>query len=623
MSLHIEQLSWNEQRGSTLSLTQMTLTAPSVITGNPCAGGAVYEPGFSGRGVIDFWAAGGDTYAEESVCSWTIACPGVTIDFTAFDTEANFDFVTIFAQPGAGNTPAEIAQYNRNHDRVGLLSGSLIDGAIGAGDAVWKPMSYTAEADGPHQTIHFTSDGNTNGHGFRAVFSCPRVDNTSKLTTQSYTIGDDGHSMEKMTAGALNWQCFQPYEILDDEWRSTSNDAVGQICSLSTNGCHCDRDEAQPEDAFGDHSKDILHGLAGRWYRISGEAGDVLPTSPPGGLKCGTSWSGWLAGWDPADGVPGTTHSEPGTLPLTSDDKRPAAVCFDSNVESDETQMDISGHLGHLGQTCWGVVLTAKVVHCGTHFLWSLPNVPECPLAYCTERSGLFGDCAGSFSECTAACEPAAERTFSETKPAVGDGLQCPKAEHCRNGDGSCELGPPPACWRDGGVAVVAAGGEYAGAEWDIPRGVVFMDDSYANDADCLWRLICIGGNQAAEMRAVLTFHSFDLEPFVDYLVRRPAICYCSICSGSIDLAGSLQIVRLFSGSLRRAEHGRRADCALDGRHGVHPSTRGAVLVAGGAAAAVADEHARHGRRRCCDDTSLHERLERPRPRFQPHTQLR
>ena len=51
-------------------------------------------------------------------------------------------------------------------------------------------------------------------------------------------------------------------------------------------------------------------------------------------------------------------------------------------------------------------------------------------------------DCAGSWSACTSACEPAAQRTWSQTAAPMSSGAACPVAEDCMPGDGSCPLPP-------------------------------------------------------------------------------------------------------------------------------------------------------------------------------------
>ena len=47
-------------------------------------------------------------------------------------------------------------------------------------------------------------------------------------------------------------------------------------------------------------------------------------------------------------------------------------------------------------------------------------------------------DCEGSWSECTALCEAANERAWTETAAQVGGGAACPEATDCQPGDGGC-----------------------------------------------------------------------------------------------------------------------------------------------------------------------------------------
>ena len=47
-------------------------------------------------------------------------------------------------------------------------------------------------------------------------------------------------------------------------------------------------------------------------------------------------------------------------------------------------------------------------------------------------------DCAGTWSACTAACEPAADRTWTETAAPLFGGLACPAAQDCQAGEGDC-----------------------------------------------------------------------------------------------------------------------------------------------------------------------------------------
>ena len=47
-------------------------------------------------------------------------------------------------------------------------------------------------------------------------------------------------------------------------------------------------------------------------------------------------------------------------------------------------------------------------------------------------------DCEGTYSACSAACEKGEERVFTETTAKSGNGKECPVAEDCKPGDGTC-----------------------------------------------------------------------------------------------------------------------------------------------------------------------------------------
>lgn len=55
-------------------------------------------------------------------------------------------------------------------------------------------------------------------------------------------------------------------------------------------------------------------------------------------------------------------------------------------------------------------------------------------------------DCAGSWSACTADCETASERTWTETAAQSGNGAACPDATDCANGDGECVVAVDADC---------------------------------------------------------------------------------------------------------------------------------------------------------------------------------
>eukprot|EP00494_Astrolonche_serrata_P032873 UN33142 len=56
-------------------------------------------------------------------------------------------------------------------------------------------------------------------------------------------------------------------------------------------------------------------------------------------------------------------------------------------------------------------------------------------------------DCQGSWSQCTAACETAEQRTFTEIQSQSGSGSRCPAGSDCMHGDGRCMVCEAPSRW--------------------------------------------------------------------------------------------------------------------------------------------------------------------------------
>jgi len=117
---------------------------------DPCSAGgsSMTEPMAS----ISFQPDGGTQ--DDLTCTWMIDCsvqPGTmpTISFTAFDTESNFDFVTVYDGPGTSSR------------QMGQMSGSL-------GDL----QATTMTSNSPAMTVQFTSDGSVGGPGFSATYEC-------------------------------------------------------------------------------------------------------------------------------------------------------------------------------------------------------------------------------------------------------------------------------------------------------------------------------------------------------------------------------------------------------------------------------------------------------------------
>jgi len=88
---------------------------------------------------------------------------------------------------------------------------------------------------------------------------------------------------------------------------------------------------------------------------------------------------------------------------------------------------------------------------CGVEIQGSATSIPSERVSECNDiprYTCAAGDgecpqniaCEGTWSECTAACETASQRTFTETRAQSGTGAACPEAVDCNPGDGGCPL---------------------------------------------------------------------------------------------------------------------------------------------------------------------------------------
>ena len=111
-------------------------------------------------------------------------------------------------------------------------------------------------------------------------------------------------------------------------------------------------------------------------FRISGAAGNALPTVPPGFQHCGTNAGGWLSGWDHSQGDPANTYDTPGSFPSLDEGQVSGVVCFDA------TSMVLESFEEQPGACHWSA--TIKIVNCGEFLLFKLPDVPCTEAAYCT-----------------------------------------------------------------------------------------------------------------------------------------------------------------------------------------------------------------------------------------------
>ena len=107
-------------------------------------------------------------------------------------------------------------------------------------------------------------------------------------------------------------------------------------------------------------------------------------------------------------------------------------TCADTDADGIENTFDCSAERNSLDASPANVVCHAD--EC---------TADECCTVACELGEGACSgdvpvDCAGTWSDCTALCESAAERTWSETVAARGGGTPCPAAEACELGEGGC-----------------------------------------------------------------------------------------------------------------------------------------------------------------------------------------
>jgi hypothetical protein len=155
-----------------------------------------------------------------------------------------------------------------------------------------------------------------------------------------FAVASSGAFAAGDTAGeGFDPQCFQPYELLTDAWRKASADG-------------------------GTSATDS--GLGNRWFRVTGDAGTRLVTTPPGFFHCGTGAGGWLSDCPLDSDTPSCTST--GHFPAVQRGVVEKVVCFDTGN----------------GTPCIERVV-ARVVNCGVFTLAQLPGAPPGPRAYCTE----------------------------------------------------------------------------------------------------------------------------------------------------------------------------------------------------------------------------------------------
>ena len=92
-------------------------------------------------------------YEDNADCTWTVHCDRgdtPTVTFTSFDTEGDYDFVSIYNSATAGGATA-----------VAELSGAMVD---------LERKDFTGQ--GADLTLEFLSDESEGAGGFVATYAC-------------------------------------------------------------------------------------------------------------------------------------------------------------------------------------------------------------------------------------------------------------------------------------------------------------------------------------------------------------------------------------------------------------------------------------------------------------------
>jgi hypothetical protein len=130
--------------------------------GDPCRDGAVMT---ESAAVISFEPAGGTDANQD--CTWSITCPAstdvVTLLFRHFDTELNYDTVTLYNG----------AEFKVSGSAAGSASNlTVIAGAASLSGSLAQFHTRQFNSDGQSMTIQFRSDNSIGGDGFSASYLC-------------------------------------------------------------------------------------------------------------------------------------------------------------------------------------------------------------------------------------------------------------------------------------------------------------------------------------------------------------------------------------------------------------------------------------------------------------------
>ena len=170
-------------------------------------------------------------------------------------------------------------------------------------------------------------------------------------------------------------------------------------------------------------------------------------------VDCAGSWSACTAGCEAADARTWTGTADANDVGAAC----PAAAdCAAGEDECPVTPVDCAGTWSDCTVACEAAAartFTTDDAQAGTGT--ACPATADCAPA--DDNECVAVDCAGTWSACTAACEVAADRNWTGTAAALGGGAACPAAADCAAGTGACPAAATPAPVAAAGAGMATA----------------------------------------------------------------------------------------------------------------------------------------------------------------------
>ena len=199
--------------------------------------------------------------------------------------------------------------------------------SIGFIHSLYKDLCNTGQSDSSDQSDDYEAY-DYDDYEYEILTTTPRSTSTTSSTTTRGSSPTTPRSAGKQIPNCNG------YKVLKDPKRKTS-------FKSSENQWRCD----------GDYIWKYPEWQGPGWYRFMPPAGTMITESKVEYGHCGTISAGWLKNTHP---------TQPGQI-------KNGTVCFTYGKN----------------ECTWSN--TIKIKHCGTYYLYELPNVPKCHSAYCTD----------------------------------------------------------------------------------------------------------------------------------------------------------------------------------------------------------------------------------------------